>query len=148
MRFVLGRRAAAAIAEFAPELEGLVSLFNRGTDLILREAPALVLFCADSAGGSMASINANLALQNAALAVETVGLGCFYTGFVVIACDRDNSIARLLSLPATHKIYGGLAMGYPRLTFRKWPERKPARVTWVGAGEPLCRPIGNDSLLA
>jgi nitroreductase/NAD-dependent dihydropyrimidine dehydrogenase PreA subunit len=134
MRLTFGRRGAAYLAELAPELEGIASLFNRGTDWILREAPVLVLFCADSAGGSFAAINANLAVQNAALAAETVGLGCLYTGFVVIVSSRDDSIARLLSLPETHKIYGALAMGYPRLKFKKWPERNPAKVTWVGAG--------------
>jgi hypothetical protein len=45
---------------------------------------------------------------------------------------RDDSIARFISLPETHGIYGGLAMGYPRVRFRKWPERNPARVTWLG----------------
>lgn len=133
MRRALGRRGAAYLGKMAPELEGLASLFNRGTDWILREAPVLVLFCADSAAEYFARVNANLALHNAALAAETVGLGCFYTGFVVLASDRDGSIARLVSLPETHKIYGALAMGYPRLKFSKWPERKPARVTWVGA---------------
>ena len=108
-----------------------MSLYNRGTDYILRKAPALVLFCADSAGGSFAGINASLALHNAALAAETVGLGCFYTGFVVIAADRDERIAQLVSLPGTHKVYGALAMGYPRLKFKKWPERNPAKVTWL-----------------
>ena len=133
MRFVLGRRGAAYVAGLAPEMEHLASLFNSGTDWILHQPPVLVLFCADSAGGSFAGINANLALQNAALAAETVGLGCFYAGFVVLASDRDDQIRRLLSLPETHKIYGALAMGYPRLKFKKWPDRRPARVTWVGA---------------
>ncbi|MCP4198126.1 MAG: nitroreductase [Proteobacteria bacterium] len=133
-RLMAGRRQAEAVIEIAPELEGLVSLFNDGTDYILREAPVLVLFSADSAGGTIASVNANLALHNAALAAEAVGLGCFYVGFVLLACDRDNSIARRLSLPETHKIYGTLAMGYPRVTFKKWPERNPAKITWVGAG--------------
>ena len=131
MRFALGRRGAAYVAELAPEIGHLVSLFNSGTDWILREPPVLVLFCADSAGGSFAKINANLALHNAALAAETVGLGCFYAGFVALACDRRDNIARLLSLPATHKVYGALAMGHPRLTYRNWPQRKPAKVTWL-----------------
>lgn len=130
----IGRRGVEALAELAPEMEGLVSMFNRGTDWILRQPPVLVLFCADSAGEFFARVNASLALQNAALAAETLGLGCFYAGFVVIACDRDDRIARLVSLPETHKIYGALAMGYPRLKFKKWPERNPAKVTWVGAG--------------
>ena len=134
MRRSIGRRGAAYIAELAPELEGLVSLFNSGTDWILREAPVLIFFCADSAGEFFARVNASLALHNAALAAETVGLGCFYAGFVVIAADRDDRISRLISLPETHKIYGALAMGYPRLKFKKWPERNPAKITWMGDG--------------
>ena len=90
-----------------------------------------MLFCADSVSGTFAGVNANLALHNAALAAETVGLGCFYAGFVVVAAERDDSIARLLSLPENHKIYGALALGHPLLKFKNWVERKPARVTWM-----------------
>jgi len=131
MRRSIGRRGTEYVTRLAPEMEGLVSLFKEGTDWILREAPVLVLFCADSAGGSFANVNANLALHNAALAAETVDLGCFYAGFVVTASERDTRIAKLISLPETHMIYGALAMGYPRLKFKKWPERNPAKITWV-----------------
>ena len=131
MRFMLGKRGAAYVSELAPELEHLANLFDDGTDWILRNPPALVLFCADSAGGTFSGVNANLALQNAALAAETVGLGCYYGGFVVIASEREKRIAQLISLPETHKVYGALAMGYPRLKFKKWPERNPAKVTWL-----------------
>jgi nitroreductase/NAD-dependent dihydropyrimidine dehydrogenase PreA subunit len=125
MRRALGRRGAAYVTELAPEMEGLVSLFKSGIDWILRGAPVLVLFCADCAGGSFASVNATLK-------AETVGLGCFYAGFVVTTSERDDRIARLVSLPETHMIYGALAMGYPQLKFKKWPERNPTKVTWVG----------------
>lgn len=37
MRRAFGRRGAAYVAELAPELEGLVSMFNRGTDWILSQ---------------------------------------------------------------------------------------------------------------
>ena len=134
MRFVLGRRGAEYVANIAPETEGLVDLFNGGTDWIVRDAPLLILFCADSAGGSYMCFNANLAVQNAILAAETLGLGSIYAGFVIMANDYGrNCIAKHISLPETHKIYGALAMGYPRLKFSKWPERNPAKVTWVGA---------------
>jgi nitroreductase len=129
-RLFAGRRATEAVLDFLPEMAGLVSLFHSGKDYILREAPVLVLFCADSVGG-FPSVNASLAVQNATLAAEALGLGCFYAGFVTRACMRGDSIARLVSLPDTHKIYGVLAMGYPRLKFRKWPERNPAKVTWI-----------------
>ena len=133
MSLMLGRRGAAYVAELAPELDGLVDLYDSGTDIILHEPPVLVLFCADSVGGTFAGTNANIALHNAALAAEALGLGCFYTGFVVHVSERDDSIARLVGLPETHKIYGALAMGYPRLKYKKWPERNPAKVTWLEA---------------
>jgi nitroreductase/NAD-dependent dihydropyrimidine dehydrogenase PreA subunit len=131
IRRAIGKRGAATLFELAPEMEGLVSLYKSGKDWILREAPVLMLFCADSAGGSFAAVNANLALHNATLAAETLGLGCFYAGFVIHSSERDNRIAKVVSLPETHAIYGALAMGYPRLKFKKWPERNLAKVTWV-----------------
>ena len=128
----IGPRGAAYLGELAPEFEKLASLYQEGTDIILHEPPVLLLFCADSVGGTFAGINANIALHNAALAAEALGLGCFYTGFVVTVSERDDSIAKFVGLPETHKIYGALAMGYPKIKFRKWPERNPANVTWIG----------------
>jgi nitroreductase/NAD-dependent dihydropyrimidine dehydrogenase PreA subunit len=130
MGLIMGRRKAAALGRFAPEMDALADLFRSGNDLILHEATTLIVFHADDAGASP-SVDANLALQNAALAAEALGLGCFYGGFVLAACGRDKSIPELLSLPATHEVYGVLAMGYPKLKYRKWPERRPARVRWV-----------------
>jgi nitroreductase/NAD-dependent dihydropyrimidine dehydrogenase PreA subunit len=130
-RRAIGKRGAAALFELAPELEGLVELYKNGTDWILRNAPVLLLFCADSAGGTFSATNANLALHNAALAAETLGLGCFYAGFVIHSSELDGRIGKLVSLPETHAIYGALAIGYPRLKFNKWPERNPAKVAWL-----------------
>jgi nitroreductase len=134
MRFMLGRRGAAYVANIAPEMQELVNLFHSGTDWFVRDAPLLILFCADSAGGSHMAINANLAAQNVILAAEALGLGSMYAGFVLTANDYGGGrIAKQISLPSTHKIYGALIMGYPRLRFKKWPERNPAKITWVTA---------------
>jgi hypothetical protein len=113
----LEKRCTTYIANLAPEMQHLVSLFNSGTDSILPKPPVLLLFHADSAGSTFAGVNANLAFLNTTLAAETLGLGGLYAGIVVIASGRDDSIARLLSLPEPHKIYGGLAMGDTRLKF-------------------------------
>jgi hypothetical protein len=58
MRLMMGSRGAEYVARLAPEMESLVDLFNSGTDWLVRDAPLLILFCADSAGGSPMSINA------------------------------------------------------------------------------------------
>jgi nitroreductase/NAD-dependent dihydropyrimidine dehydrogenase PreA subunit len=131
-RLMMGPRSMEVLLDYVPEMEELVSLYLDGTDFILNDAPVLVLFCADSAGG-FPDVNASLAVQNAILAAEAIGLGCFYAGFVARACKRDDKIARLVSLPETHGIYGVLAMGYPRVRFQNWPERNRAKVTWLEA---------------
>jgi nitroreductase/NAD-dependent dihydropyrimidine dehydrogenase PreA subunit len=133
MRAAMGKRGAEYVGELAPELEKLAVMYNDGTDIILNEPPVLLLFCADSVGGTHTRTNANITLHNAALAAETVGLGCFYCGFVVTVSERDDSIAQLVGLPETHKIYGALALGYPQVKFRNWPDRNPAKATWVGS---------------
>lgn len=130
MRILLDARQVETVTGYAPELLFLADRYDEGTDVFMNNAPALVLFHGEDNGG-MAVIDANLALQNATLAAEALGLGCYYTGFVAMACKRDDGIAKFLSLPETHTIFGALALGYPRLAFKKWPERKPARVTWL-----------------
>jgi len=108
----------------------VVKAVKSGKDRILRGAPTLVLFHADQ-GRSFAEADANLALQNATLIAQTLGIGSFYTGYVVSVCRRDDRIPRLLSIPEGHKVYGGLAMGYTKFKFANWMERKPARLTWI-----------------
>jgi nitroreductase len=64
------------------------------------------------------------------LIASSLGLGTLYTGYVVAASGRDKTIQRLLKLPKKHKVYGGLALGYPEITFSKWIDRNPAVITW------------------
>lgn len=64
-------------ARFAPSQHN-----DQSTEfVVIRDKKILYEITALTAGGSFAGVNANLALHNAALAAETVGLGCFYAGF-------------------------------------------------------------------
>jgi len=69
--------------------------------------------------------------QNAALMAHAQGLGGFYTGYIMLACQRDKTIPQMVKLPENHKVYGGLAVGYPRFQYKKWPERRTPKITWL-----------------
>jgi nitroreductase/NAD-dependent dihydropyrimidine dehydrogenase PreA subunit len=116
--------------ELVKSFTKIVCEYEQGKDLVLHDAPTLLLFHADKNAG-FASTNANLALQNASLVCETLGLGAFYTGFVIFACDFNKQIAKMLELPPQHKIYGGLAIGYPKFRYHNWIERHPAHIKWL-----------------
>lgn len=116
--------------DFLLELEGFVDILKSGKDLILCDAPLFIAFHAEESAGFPAE-NATLSLCYATLAGMALGLGSFYTGFVVMACKADRAIPELLSVPDNHKVYGGLAMGYPKFKYKNWIERKPAKVEWI-----------------
>ncbi len=125
-----GARDAEGMARWVGRFRLMAESMRQGTDLVLFDAPALILFHADRSV-RFADENANLALQNGTLIACSLGLGSFYTGYVVTASGRDKAIPRLVGLPEDHRIYGGLALGYPEIRFSRWIERNPAMVTWM-----------------
>ena len=129
LRLVTGRELEPAI-EGIPVFERIVNEMRQGNDVILMNAPVLILLYADRAA-TFASVNANLALQNASFAAESLNLANFYTGFVVATCDCDQRIQSILEIPKTHKIYAGLALGHPMYNYKNWMERRPAHITWI-----------------
>jgi nitroreductase/Pyruvate/2-oxoacid:ferredoxin oxidoreductase delta subunit len=127
---MLRRQAGVAIGDVTTTLEHAVAEIREGRDIVLHNAPVLVLFHALARGFNI-DINAQLAIQNAALMAHAQGLGSFYTGYLMQACERDKTIPQLVKIPENHKIYGGLALGYPRFQYQKWMERKPPQIRWL-----------------
>jgi nitroreductase/NAD-dependent dihydropyrimidine dehydrogenase PreA subunit len=123
------RNQARLITEITPALKKLANELKIGLDRILHNAPVLIIFHADERQ-MMPNVNSQLALQNAALMVQALGLGSFYTGYLLAAYERDKTIGKLLNLPEHHKIYGGLALGYPRFQYKKSITKKTPQVKW------------------
>jgi nitroreductase/NAD-dependent dihydropyrimidine dehydrogenase PreA subunit len=114
-----------------PHLEHMVAEVQNGKNPILYNAPALILFHAEQKPLSSADISANLALHNVALVAHAQGLGSCYTGYIMLICERDKTIPQMVKLPENHKVYGALAIGYPRFEFKKWPERRTPKIEWL-----------------
>jgi nitroreductase/ferredoxin-like protein FixX len=119
-----------------PGFERIVRAFEAGEDPILHHAPALLVFHGRRNVG-FGDIDANLALQNASLLAHSLGVGHFYTGWVLAACRAPMSrtwsrrIPKLIGIPPENEMHGALALGYPVPMFKNWMERKPARTQWV-----------------
>ena len=117
-------------ARMVPGFRRIVELHEAGYDPILRHGPTLIVFHGRKSV-AMSETNANLALHNAQILANTMGLGCFYNGFIVAACQRETRIPELLSIPIKNSVWGTLVVGWPKFTHKSWIERKPARVTWI-----------------
>lgn len=93
-------------------------------DLILHDAPTILIAHYAVKDGMFAEMDAHLALQNAVMAAEALGLGAFYLGFVQSAATRNSKIAKLLQIPRGRRIAGGLALGFPDIQYRFSPVRE------------------------
>jgi len=129
LRMVAGKEVEGAV-DLLPDFDLIAEAVQSGKDPILRGAPCFLVFHAEQ-GANFSVVNANLALHNATLVCQALGLGSFYTGYVVGACKRDKSIPELLSIPDGHQIYAAMALGHPRFEFRNWIERRPPQVEWI-----------------
>lgn len=119
-----------------PGFKQMIRSFESGADPILHGAPVLLVFHAQRTIG-FADVNAQLALQNASLVAHSLGIGHFYTGWVLSPCRApmarawNRRIPNLIGVPPGNKLHGALALGYPIPRFKNMIERKPPQIGWA-----------------
>lgn len=119
-----------------PRFKQLVEAFESGADPVLNGAAALLVFHAPRTDG-FGDVNAQLALQNASLVAHSLGIGHFYTGWVVSPCRApmartwNRRIPDLIGVPSGNELHGALALGHPVTRFGNLIERKPPQIRWT-----------------
>jgi hypothetical protein len=130
------RESAESGLREIPGFKRMIQMFESGTDPILHDAQVLLAFHAHRTVG-FGDVNAQLALQNASLVAHSLGIGHFYTGWVLspgrapMARAWNRRIPSLLGIPKDNILYGALALGYPIPRFKNMIERKSPRIRWA-----------------
>lgn len=122
------KRIAPQLYGYVPHFKRLISEFDKGNDLILRGATAVILIHTPSES-RFGCQDANLAYQNGSLMAESLGVAQFYTGFVCSAVeqDRNRRLAKMLGISG--KIRAGMALGMPAFRYPNYIDRKDINVT-------------------
>jgi nitroreductase len=107
-----------------------LGIYQQGKDRIFRNAPALILIHASAENVSSAQ-NCHLAMAHIMLQAKAMGVGTCIIGYLITAAERDPSIIKGLDIPQNNRIFTCCTVGYPKLTFRKWVQRKPPTVRWL-----------------
>jgi len=119
-----------------PGFKRMIQKYEHGADPILNNAPVLLAFHARRTVG-FGDVNAQLALQNASLIAHSLGVGHYYTGWLLApsraprARAWNKRIPNLLGIPPGNVLYGALAVGFPIPKFKNWIEKKPPQIIWV-----------------
>jgi nitroreductase/NAD-dependent dihydropyrimidine dehydrogenase PreA subunit len=110
-------------------LDRTAGRWEQGIDVILRDAPALIVTHA-AKDNRIAPMNCVIALTYFELAASSQGMGCCWAGYLRSASTNYAPMAEALGLPEGHQCFGAMMLGYPRFKYRLIPSRKPAKVTW------------------
>ena len=111
--------------------EGECAAFDRGRDVILRNAPCVIFAHAKDDHDALRFADCSVALTYLELMLYAMGLGTTWTGYVVETAQKTNAIRDYLGLPEGHNIFAGCMVGYPSVKYVRIPERKPAVVGWM-----------------
>ncbi|WP_283608648.1 nitroreductase family protein [Faecalispora anaeroviscerum] len=123
--------AIAAKEVFAANLIEMSEHYHKtGEDVILRNAPSLILALSDK-NFARGRDNTHFALAYAELFATSMGLGTCWTGLVE-TCARSGyqPLLELLDIPDNLMVTGGIIVGYPKYRFRRLVNRSPLIVTW------------------
>ena len=102
-----------------------------GQDIILRDAPCLVVAITAKNFLPRGRDNTHFSLAYAELYAPAIKLGTCWAGFFeACASSGYQPLLNLLNLPEDMAVTGGLMVGYPQYTYKRLVDRDPLQVTW------------------
>jgi len=104
--------------------------FKAGKDRIFRDAPVVCLVHAAAENPSSID-NCLYAAFHIVLAAHSMGMGSCINRYFVSAAEYVPAIGEALALPAGHKIYGCVCLGWPAHEYVKMPARNEPDVTFI-----------------
>ncbi len=110
-------------------MEGIIAAHEAGDDIILRNAPCLVVVSGPKSYPGT-TVDAVIALATFELAAAAEGLGTCWAGFFHIACSMWPPLMEALQLPRGHIPGFSMMLGRAKFRHKRVPLRKPARIDW------------------
>jgi NAD-dependent dihydropyrimidine dehydrogenase PreA subunit len=111
-------------------LPRLVEAWDGGQERICRGAPHVVVVHGDK-DYALGAQDSATALSYLELYAPTLGLGTCWGGYFFSAVNAYPPLFEALGIPADHKAFGAVMVGYPQLRYQRLPLRKEPRITWI-----------------
>lgn len=111
-------------------LSNFVNAWEHGEDRIFRGAPLVAVTYSPEAG-SLPLESCVISMTYFDLTAAALGLGACWIGVFMLAAAEHPPIKEALKIPHDHKIFGTMAMGYPKYSYKRIPERMQPNVDWL-----------------
>ena len=110
-------------------LDGTVARWDSGYDVVLRDAPAVIVAHADK-DNRVAPAACNIALTYLELTSTTMGMGACWAGYFNTAATTFTPMQEALALPNGHQAFGSMMIGYPKYRYQRMPIRNEPKIIW------------------
>jgi nitroreductase len=123
--FIAEKPKVAALLSFTR----VVAAWDIGLERVCRGAPHVIVAHADKNWGFGAEDTA-LAMSYLELYAPVLGVGTCWAGYFYSAVNAHPPLFEALGLPAKHKAFGAMMVGYPKFRYQRLAPRKTPKVTW------------------
>ena len=127
VRLVVGPEGMKRLLKGVPDLKRDVGRVDRNEKGYCHGAPVVFLVHGGNVYPTIPE-DCCFATYHLILAAETLGLGSCLIGFITSASARSQTIRDVVGLPAGHRIYAALAVGYAAERFFRLVPRNPPNV--------------------
>ena len=107
----------------------IVDAWDNGIDRIMRGAPHLIVVHSPT-DLSFPAADCAIALTYLELYAYAKGLGTCWAGYFTAFAGLHEPIIKGLDLPASHKCFGAMMLGYPKHSYHRIPKRNEPLITW------------------
>jgi nitroreductase/NAD-dependent dihydropyrimidine dehydrogenase PreA subunit len=121
---------AKMMEKYIEPMEYYMKLQESGRDLILHNAPALIVLHAPALS-FFASDNCNIAAANICNYAHSKGLGTCFIGFVTLSSRFNKKLCSIMELPKNRKVYASLVIGHPKYPHPYTGSRKKIDISWL-----------------
>jgi nitroreductase len=127
MRILIERNPEQAELRGFPRV---VAAWDAGEERICRGAPHIIVVHGAKDYGFGAE-DCALALSYLELYAPAIGLGSCWGGYFYSAVNAYPPLFEALGLPAEHKAFGSVMVGYPKFKYQRLPVRKSPKVSYL-----------------
>lgn len=126
MMSLFAKSISSEFKDLLPEIEIIIKESKAGRDVVLYNAPCVIIVHTPKADSTGAE-NAIYAASNIALAAETLGLGTCAIGFVTEPARHNPTFKIIAGIPKNHTIHTTLIIGYPKFKYEQQVVRKVSK---------------------
>ena len=114
-------------------IAGTLDMYRKtGYDIILRNAPNLIVAFGSVSNPQLAYSNARYTLEYVELYATSLGLGTCWAGLVeMCAMSGYQPLLELLKVGPEKCIAGVMMAGYPKYTYKRLVDREPLSISWL-----------------